>query len=90
MEQAMVPDESQADIYVNGFWKWGTTALFDMQIVNLYAGSYLCQTSVKALSTEEKEKKDKQLHPCLERRISFTPMVYYTDGILVMDAIAAQ
>ena len=32
MGQATVPDESWADVSVHGFWKWGTTALFDMQI----------------------------------------------------------
>ena len=54
---ATVPDEPQVDVSVHGFWKWGTTALFDMQMVNLYAGSYLCQTYVKSLGTAEKEKK---------------------------------
>ena len=41
MGQENVPDESWADVSVHGFWKWGTTAIFDMQIVNLDAGSYL-------------------------------------------------
>ena len=48
-----MPDESRADVYVHGLWKWGTTALFDMIIFNLDAGSYLCQTSAKALETME-------------------------------------
>ena len=47
--QAMVPDDSQVDISFLRLWKWGTTALFDMRIVNLDAGYYLCQTSAKAL-----------------------------------------
>ena len=34
MGQATVPDESQADVSVHGFWKWGTTDLFEMRIVN--------------------------------------------------------
>ena len=55
----MVPDESQEDASVHGLWKWGTTAIFDMQIVKLYAGSYLCQKSAKALATSKKEKEDK-------------------------------
>ena len=54
MGQATVPDESQADVSVHGFWKWGTTALFYMLIVNLDAVSYLRQTSAKALATAEK------------------------------------
>ena len=28
--QATVPDESRADVSVHGFWKWGTSALFDI------------------------------------------------------------
>ena len=30
MGQSTVPDESWADVSVHGFWKWGTTDLFDM------------------------------------------------------------
>ena len=29
-EQAKVPDESREDVSVHGFWKLGTSALFDM------------------------------------------------------------
>ena len=66
--QATVPDESWADLSVHGFWKWGTSDLFDMCIFNLDADSYLRQTSAKALATAEKKKKDKYLQPGLERR----------------------
>ena len=38
--------------------------------------------SAKDLATEEKEKKDNYLQPCLERQSSFTPMVYFVDRIL--------
>ena len=51
-----MPDKSQAVLYVHGFCKWGTIALFDMQIFNLYAGSYLRQTPEKPLEMAEKEK----------------------------------
>ena len=88
--QATVPDESWADVSVHGFWKWGTTALLDMKIVSLYAGSYLRQTSTKSLETAEKEKKYKYFQPCLGRRRSFTPVVYSTDGIPGTEAVAAQ
>ena len=30
MGQAMVPDESRADVSIHGFYKWDTSALFDM------------------------------------------------------------
>ena len=61
-----------------------------MKIVNLNAGSYLCQTSVKAMVTAEKENKYKYLHPCLELRRSFTPIVYSADGIPGTEAVSAQ
>ena len=37
--QVEVPAESRVDVSANGFWKRGTTAMFDIQIVNLDAGS---------------------------------------------------
>ena len=33
-----------ADVFVHVFWKWGTSALVDTQIVNLYVGPYLYHT----------------------------------------------
>ena len=61
-----------------------------MRIVNLDAGSYLCQTSVKALSAAEKEKKYKYIHTCLEHRHNFTPMVYSVDRNPGAEAVAVQ
>ena len=88
--QSLVPDELRPDASVHGFWKWGTTALFDMQIVNLDVGSYLCQTSAKALTTAGKEKKYKYLQPCQGCRRSFTLMVYSADRIPGTEAVLAQ
>ena len=83
-------DDSRTDVSVHGLWKWGTSALFDMQIFNLELGSYLRETSAKALAMEEKEKNDKYLHYCLEGRCSLAPMVYSADGIPGTEAVAAQ
>ena len=44
-----------ADVSAHGFWKRGTTAMFDIIIVNLDAGSYLHMTPEKALAKAEKE-----------------------------------
>ena len=52
-----VPAESRADVISHSFWKRGTTAIFVIQIVNLYAGSYLCMMPEKALEKGEKEMK---------------------------------
>ena len=50
--------ESRADVSAHGFWTRRTTAMFDIRIVNLDAGSYLLMTPEKALAKAEKEKKD--------------------------------
>ena len=54
-----------ADISAHVFWKWGTTAMFDIQIFNLNAGSYLRMTPEKSHAKAEKEKKDLHLQACL-------------------------
>ena len=56
--QVVLPAESRADVSAHGFWKRGTTAMFDIRIVNLDTGSYLRMTPEKALTKAEKEKKD--------------------------------
>ena len=55
--------------------------MFDNRIVNLDTGSYLRMTPEKVLAKADKEKKDLYLQACLERRRTFTPMVYSADGI---------
>ena len=79
--QVVVPAESRADVSAHSFWKLGTTAMFDIHIVNLDAGSYLRMTPEKALSKSEKENKDLYLQVCLEHRRTFTRIVYSADGI---------
>ena len=64
--------------------------MFDIRIVNLEAGSYLRMTPEKALLKAEKENRYLYLQACLERRSTFTPMVYSTDGIPRAEALAAQ
>ena len=64
--------------------------MFDIRIVNLDAGSYLRMTPEKALANTEKEKKEFYLQACLERRRTFTSMVYSADGIPGAEALAAQ
>ena len=56
--QVVVPIESRPDVSSHGLWKRGTTAMFEIRIVNLNAGSYLRITPEKALAKAEKEKKD--------------------------------
>ena len=88
--QVVLPAESRVDVSAHSFWKWGTTAMFDIRIVNLDAGSYLRMTPEKALAKAKKQKKDLYLHACLELRRTFTPMFYSADGIPGAEALAAQ
>ena len=63
--QVEVPAELRADVSAHIFWKRGTTAMFDIRIFNLDAGSYLRMTPGKALAKAEKENKDLYLQACL-------------------------
>ena len=88
--QVVVPAELRADVSTHGFWRRGTTVIFDIQIVNLDVGSYLHMTPEKALAKTDKRKMDFYLQACLELRRTFTTMVYSPDGIPGAEALAAQ
>ena len=47
-------------------------------------------TSEKALANAEKENKDLYIQACLERRRTFTSIVYSADGIPGAEALAVQ
>ena len=47
-------EDKRADIVAHGLWKWVTTALFDVQIVNFDAGSYLRISPEKVLAQAKK------------------------------------
>ena len=88
--QVQVPAELRSDVIAYSFWKWGTTAMFDTLIVNLNTGSYLRMNPGKAIAKAEKEKKDLYLQACLERKSTFTPMVYSADIIHGVEALAVK
>ena len=64
--------------------------MFNTRIVNLDMGSYLRMTQEKDLAKAEKENTNLYLQACLERRRTFTPMVYSADRIPGAEALAAQ
>ena len=68
----------------------GGTAMFDILIFNLSVVSYLRMTPEKAIAKAEKKNKDLHLQACLERRRTFTPMVYSVDIIPRAEDSAAQ
>ena len=88
--QVELPAELRAEVKAHSFWKWGTTVMFDIRIVNVNTGSYLCMTPEKALAKTEKEEKYLYIKTRLERRRNFTPMVYSADGIPGAKVLAAQ
>ena len=57
--QVTFPAELRDEVSTHRLWKRGTTAMFDVQIVNIDAGSYLHMMPKKALSNLEKNKKGK-------------------------------
>ena len=61
--------------------------MFDIQIFNLSTGSYPHMMPEKALSKVEKEKQDLYLQAYLERRRTFTPIVYSAKGIPGAEAL---
>ena len=67
--------ELRSDVSAHGFWKQGTTAMFDIRIVNLDTSSYLRMTPENDLAKAEKENKDMYLQAFLERGRNFIPMV---------------
>ena len=88
--QVKVPAELRTYVSDHGFWKRGTTTMFDIIISNLDAGYYLFMTPEKALAKADKEKKDLYLQACLERRRNFTPILYYADRIPGAEALYSQ
>ena len=71
--QVVVPEELRADVSPHGFWKRGTTAMFDIQIVNLDAGSYLRMTPEKALSQRRR----------MKRRTCTFRLAWSVEGLLI-------
>eukprot|EP00957_Ditylum_brightwellii_P202475 15330321-Ditylum_brightwellii.AAC.1 len=84
------PSEARGDVAIHGFWKCGVTAIFDGRISCLDCPTYRGKHPDKVLQDAEKAKKKKYLDACLERRRTFTPMVYSADGMPGDEAEAAE
>ena len=81
--------ELRGDIAARGFWKANTTAIFDVRVTDTDAPSNRGRPAHKTLQVQEREKKAKYLSACLERRMSFTPLVFSVDGQMGQEAAAA-
>jgi len=84
------PTGEHGDASAHGFWQCDRTAIFDVRIMNTQSRSYWNKDYQKVLAHQEKEKKNQYLHPCLEMRKDFTPLVYSVDGIAGREAKNAE
>ena len=78
--------KSHGDVLVHGLWETGSSCVLNICITDTDAPSYSDKTSKKVLETHAKRKKDKYLQACLDRRRSFTPLVYSVDGMACKEA----
>ena len=77
------------DVAAHGFWKRGTTAIFDIRVTDTDAASYRQTEPSKVLKRHEREKKAKYNDLCLARHRHFTPLVFSVDGLQGKEATAA-
>jgi hypothetical protein len=84
------PPELRGDIAAHGFWRRGTTTIFDVRVTDTDAPSYRGTDPQKVLRRHEKEKKDKYNALCVARRRHFTPLVFSVDGLQGTEATAAS
>ena len=87
--QATTP-ELRGDVAAHGFWRRGTTTIFDVRITDTDARSYRRTDPHKVLRTQEAEKKAKYGEACAAARRHFTPLVFSVDGLSGPEAQAAQ
>ena len=85
-----VENEIRGDLAVHGFWKRGTTAIFDIRVTDLDNPSQRGLEPSRVLARHEAEKKRKYSHHCERQRRHFTPLVFSVDGLLGKECAAAQ
>ena len=84
------PQELRGDVAVHGFWRRGTTAIFDIRVTDTDAASYRRKDPAKVLGDQEKAKKEKYGEACREAHRHFTPLVFSVDGLEGTEAKAAR
>jgi hypothetical protein len=84
------PPDLRGDVAAHGFWKRGTTAIFDIRVTDTDGPSARGLDPAKILKRHEKAKRDKYLDLCLARRRHFTPLVFSVDGMRGTEAQAAS
>jgi hypothetical protein len=82
--------ELRGDVSVHGFWRRGTTAVFDVRVTDTDQPSNRGVDPVKVLKRHETEKKKKYNALCIARRKTFTPLVFSVDGMRGPECSAAS
>ena len=83
-------DEARGDVLCHGLWKRGETCILDVRITDTDCASARGTSSEKVLERHAKEKKNKYLDACRQRRRSFVPLVYSVDGLACKEARAFE
>lgn len=81
--------EDRGDTGVSAFWTRGSTCIFDVRVTNLDTASQRKQSPASVLRAHEKTKMRKYNSASLERRKTFTPLVFSCDGMKGPQAKAA-
>ena len=87
---AGAPPALRGDVAAHGFWRRGTTAIFDVRITDTDAASFRTKDPAKVLQKQEEEKKEKYGEACREAHRHFTPLVFSVDGMEGAEAKAAR
>ena len=87
---AEVLPELRGDIAAHGFWKRGTTTIFDVRITDTEVKSNRGRDPMKVLASHEDAKKAKYNDACQRQRRHFTPLVFSVDGLRGVEASAAS
>jgi hypothetical protein len=82
--------EMRGDTGVHGFWRRGTTAIFDVRVTDTDGKSQRGMEPMAVLRRHEKAKKDKYGALCVARRRTFTPLVFSVDGMRGPECAAAS
>ena len=89
IEEELETLEDRGDTSVSAFWTRGSTCIFDVRVTNLDNASQRKHSPTSVLRAHERAKMRKYNKACLERRKSFTPLVFSCDGMKGPQAKAA-
>jgi hypothetical protein len=83
-------DGRDGDVAAHGFWRRGTTAVFDVRITDTDVPLHRGQEPFNVPKRHKTEKEKKRLEACVARRRHFTPLVFSVDGLQGPEAKAAS